>query len=109
MGSQALIEADTGLLLTMALHELATNAVKYGALSNGKGTVHIAWSAAQARGSVIMLRWQETGGPAVAAPARRGFGSRLIEDALKHELGGARFEFATEGLTCTLTVPGIPS
>ena len=79
-GPQVALSARTSLMLTLCLHELATNAAKYGALSNDTGRVHIAWepmdNGQQPR---IRLAWCETGGPAVTAPTRKGFGSRLIE------------------------------
>jgi two-component sensor histidine kinase len=100
----ASLDANRSVLLSMAVHELATNAVKYGALSNGSGKVRIAWQLRQARG--LKLRWQETGGPPVKPPQRKGFGSRLIENALRGELGSARLEFAPEGVTCTLEIAG---
>ncbi len=94
------VDANKALLLTMALHELATNAVKYGALSNGRGRVRIFWELL--KDDKLKLRWEERGGPTVIPPEQKGFGSRLIEGALKRELGGARFDFAPQGVTCTL-------
>jgi PAS domain S-box-containing protein len=95
------------LALAMAVQELATNAVKYGALSNDTGRVEIAWQLARA-GDVprLRLRWSETGGPAVAPPTRRGFGSRLIERSLARDLDGeVKLEFAPAGLVCTVDAP----
>ena len=83
----------------MAFHELATNAVKYGALSNQDGKVRIAWSV---EGGSLVVEWQERGGPAVEAPTRKGFGSTLIEQAIG---GDARLEFSPDGVKCTLMVP----
>jgi PAS domain S-box-containing protein len=100
----ASLDANRSVLLSMAVHELATNAVKYGALSNGSGQVRIAWQLRQDHG--LKLRWQETGGPPVKPPQRKGFGSRLIESALRGELGSARLEFAPEGVTCILEIAG---
>lgn len=94
--------------LGMAVHELVTNAVKYGALSVPGGSVAVAWSVAseQRRGGAVRrlrLTWREHGGPPVVPPARRGFGSRLIERGLARELGGtARIEFAPEGVRCAM-------
>ncbi len=98
------LDANKSLLVTMALHELATNAVKYGALSNGGGQVRVAWELAKDDPSRLRLCWQESGGPAVKPPADRGFGSFLIERALKYELGAARFEFDPRGLVCKFEV-----
>ncbi len=86
----------------MALHELATNAVKYGALSNADGRVHASWSIEPASGqSNVHLTWQESGGPEVKAPARKGFGSRLIESTSPD----TTLEFAPNGVRCVLRLP----
>jgi PAS domain S-box-containing protein len=87
------------LLLAMALHELSTNAVKYGALSTPDGKVHLDW---QTEGPRLILTWRETGGPAIAPPTQRGFGTTLIERAFKGEQGQAHFDYRPEGLVCTL-------
>jgi two-component sensor histidine kinase len=80
----------------LALHELATNAAKYGALSQPGGTVSVGWTVQpDSRGGTLRFRWQERGGPPAVPPDRRGFGSTLI----KATLGAGRFEFASEGLT----------
>jgi two-component sensor histidine kinase len=95
------------LALAMALQELATNAIKYGALSAEAGTVEIGWSVTDEAGLPrLHLRWEERGGPPVAAPTRRGFGSRLIERSLAQDLGGSvTLAFHPDGLTCTLEAP----
>ena len=99
------------LSLSMALHELATNAVKYGALSTLHGQVRIAWKVMPAKGSAnakgghprLSLTWTETGGPPVSAPTRRGFGSRLIERGLAAELSGeAHIDFEPGGVVCRI-------
>src|SRR4051812_14638841 len=92
------------LALAMAFQELATNAVKYGALSNDTGEIEIGWKTARkARPQRLRLRWEETGGPPVAPPQRRGFGSRLIERSLAQDLGGeVRIDFAPTGVVCTI-------
>ena len=87
----------------MALHELATNAVKYGALSNGDGRVSIAWER-QCQANRVKLVWQESGGPKVCPPKQKGFGSHLIERAFAGQLGGSELIFSPEGLSCTLEV-----
>jgi PAS domain S-box-containing protein len=90
------------LAFAMVLHELGTNAVKYGALSGADGRVEIGWTA---NGS-LRLRWAESGGPPVVPPARRGFGSRLIERGLRHEIGGrVTLQFAPGGVVCTIETP----
>ena len=89
----------------MALHELATNATKHGALSRPAGLVRLSWQVDQAAG-MLRLRWAEEGGPAVPAPpARRGFGSRVMEATVCDQLGGAvRREWAPGGLVCDLEI-----
>ncbi|PSJ41866.1 sensor histidine kinase [Allosphingosinicella deserti] len=88
------------LALALALHELGTNAAKYGALSNETGTVSIGWRIE--RGS-LLLDWKEHGGPPVTAPLRRGFGSRLIEKGLGSDLNGhADLIFEADGVRCTI-------
>jgi PAS domain S-box-containing protein len=89
--------------VAMALHELSTNAIKYGALSNADGRVEIEWTVA---GERLRLEWRERGGPAVSAPSRKGFGLRLIERGLAAELDGeVKLTFDSEGLTCTIDAP----
>ena len=84
----------------MALHELGTNAAKYGALSVDGGRVSIAWDV---EGDRLRLEWRESGGPPVEAPSRRGFGSRLIERGLEADLDGrAELHFDPAGLRCEI-------
>ncbi len=81
-GDDLILTANQALLLAMALHEPATNAVKYGALSNDDGTVDLNWHVRRGQsGRVLTLAWREIGGPQVGAPQRKGFGSSLIERA----------------------------
>jgi PAS domain S-box-containing protein len=88
------------LALALALHELGTNAAKYGALSTESGRVSIAWREAGPR---LLIDWKEEGGPAVSRPSRRGFGTRLIEQGLAGDLqGSARLLFEPDGLRCTI-------
>ena len=98
-GPEAVVDGNNALHLTMALHELATNAVKYGALSNENGKVEISWSIVN---DGLALSWQEKDGPTVVAPKRKGFGSVLIEQATG---GQARIEFPEEGVRCSLRLP----
>ena len=98
-GPEAHIEAAGSSLLALALHELATNAVKHGALSNGAGKVSVTWSVENER---VVLRWQESDGPPVVAPERKGFGSVLIEQASD---GKARLEFSPDGVVCSIEMP----
>jgi two-component sensor histidine kinase len=85
---------------------LATNAVKYGALSNATGDVEITWRLIPGDPRRFQLRWAESGGPPVEASRRRGFGWYLIEQGLAYDLAGeARLIFAREGLVCTIDAP----
>lgn len=95
------------LSLTMALHELATNAVKYGALWNETGHVDLTWRAEGAGAARrFALFWQESGGPEVTPPTRKGFGSRLLERGVARELDGAvGLDYAREGLRCRMEFP----
>ena len=93
---------EPALHLALVLHELVTNAHKYGALSVPTGTASLRWTRAKGQ---LLLEWQERGGPPVATPQRRGFGSALIERSLRAEGGGAEAEFAPEGLTWRLRLP----
>ena len=93
------------LPLSMAIHELLTNALKYGALSAPFGRVSISWDLA-ADGNEVRLRWDEHGGPPVVPPTARGFGTRLIERGLAQELGGSvAIEFDPSGVTCAIAFP----
>jgi two-component sensor histidine kinase len=95
------------LALAMAFQELATNAVKYGALSMPGGEIRITWEVDPAdAGTDLHLRWEERGGPPVEAPARRGFGTRLIERSLAQDLDGdVWIEFAPTGVVCRVAAP----
>ena len=88
--------------LTLVLHELATNAAKYGALSAAKGRVEIGWVISE---GILQLNWKESGGPSVSSPAQRGFGTRLVEHILGPELGKVSLRFDQAGLCCELVVP----
>ena len=94
------------LALGIALHELATNAVKYGAFSNDAGCVRISWSTTGGTRPRLALCWVEEGGPPVVPPARRGFGARVLERGLAHELDGAvSLDFRPGGVVCTIDLP----
>jgi two-component sensor histidine kinase/PAS domain-containing protein len=94
------IAAQQALAFAMALHELATNAVKYGALSVPDGRVAVQWRLQDGQnGPVLAFSWRETGGPTVQRPRRRGFGSRLLERGLGSDLGGStRLDYAPSGV-----------
>ncbi len=102
-GPAVQVAPNAAVSLNLAFHELATNAMKYGALSVADGTVAITWSV---EGEDLTIDWRETGGPPVVEPTRRGFGSRLIERGLAHELGGAaQLVFEPQGLCCRIRAP----
>jgi PAS domain S-box-containing protein len=106
-GPELSIPAKTAVSFALAIHELATNAAKYGALSNGEGQVGIFWTLLH-RDDGVRLRftWRERNGPRVAPPTSRGFGSRLIERALAAELGGeASLVFHADGVVCSIDAP----
>ncbi len=105
-GPSLRIPPGMALPLSMCLHELLTNAVKYGALSSGAGQVAITWSLDGIDRNLLRLRWEERGGPTVVAPTRTGFGSRLIQRSLARELGGeveVRYEAA--GVLYRIDIP----
>jgi two-component sensor histidine kinase len=85
----------------MLLHELATNATKYGALSTPTGRVRLNWTFASGERAVRLV-WAETGGPPVTAPARQGFGSRLIARALRDLQGSAALRYEPDGVVCDM-------
>jgi two-component sensor histidine kinase len=88
------------LALGMAFHELASNAAKYGALSNASGMVHVHWSILP-DGKALRLSWEEQGGPLVGKPEHRGFGLRLLEHGMEREIcGKVMLDFRSEGLFC---------
>jgi len=99
--------AKAALSLALMLHELATNAVKYGALSVPAGHVTVAWEIVDEAGeATVRLTWREAGGPRVVPPARKGFGSRLIERGLVGAVGGVvRLDYDPAGLVCRLVAP----
>jgi PAS domain S-box-containing protein len=99
-GKGVFLDAGNALSLTMALHELATNAVKYGSLSQEGGQVDVT---ANVQDRSLRLTWTETGGPPVSPPTRQGFGSRLIKSNFRN--GKVRLDFAPTGLVCTLEIP----
>jgi len=101
-GGEVWLAPQAAVALSLALHELATNAVKYGALSVEAGRVEVFWTVAE---RTLTISWRETGGPAVVRPTRRGFGSRLIEHNLPRELGGATaLDFDPGGLVCRISM-----
>ncbi len=103
-GPHLLVSPKSAVALVMALHELTTNAFKYGALSEPPGRVAVSWH--RAPSNRFVLTWHETGGPAVVPPAQRGFGVRMIERVLASDLGGTvNIDFAQSGIVCTIDGP----
>jgi light-regulated signal transduction histidine kinase (bacteriophytochrome) len=103
-GPDLILTPKSALALSLAIHELATNAAKYGALSSSEGRVAIRWTQSD-RGD-LELSWMESGGPEVMAPTRRGFGSTLIERALAMETGGqANLRYLQTGVVCDIWLP----
>lgn len=97
------LNPKAAVALGMGIHELTTNAVKYGALSTPEGRVNVTWTVDQ---EILRLSWIERGGPAVTPPARRGFGARLLERGLAAELsGGVELTYDASGLVCHMALP----
>lgn len=106
-GPEMRLPRRSAVTLALAVHELATNAAKYGALSNDEGTVSVRWTVEGASGEErFSLTWTESGGPPVVPPARRGLGSQLIEQSLAADLrGSARLDYRRTGLVCAVEAP----
>jgi PAS domain S-box-containing protein len=103
-GPDLLLEPYTAQTIAVTLHELATNAAKYGALSVPDGRVHVAWSGVEKEG--LILRWTETGGPLVTSPTRKGFGTRVMERIIRDQLKGKmHFDWHADGLMCEIAIP----
>jgi len=102
-GANVVLSPQAALPVTLVLHELTSNAAKYGALSSEHGCIDIAW---HLDGENLVLTWRERNGPAVQPPQRRGFGSVIIERSLRHEIQGhSVLTFDPAGVTCTITFP----
>ena len=102
-GPQTLLAPDAAQAVAVALHELATNAAKYGALSTPDGHVRLEWS--NAADGPLRLRWMETGGPVAQEPTRTGFGTRIVEQMIFQQKGKVRFDWRKDGLVCEITLP----
>lgn len=97
------LDSRIAVTMAMALHELCTNALKYGALAGEAGWVELKWQVESGPPPRLHLAWRERGGPPVVAPTRQGFGTRMLERALAGDLQAqVRLDFAPEGLTCTI-------
>ncbi|HTG22705.1 MAG TPA: response regulator [Reyranella sp.] len=102
-GPAVVLLPATAQAVALALHELATNAAKYGALSTETGTLGVTW---RAEGDALVLDWTETGGPPTAEPARLGFGLTIVRSSIEAQFrGGVSYEWRREGLRCTLSIP----
>ena len=100
-GPQIFLSAKLALVLALIVHELATNAAKYGAFSNPVGRISFFWSVAK---TTLMLEWRESGGPKVSIPTNKGFGTRLLSRALEHLGGTFEPNFAATGLVCKMNL-----
>jgi two-component sensor histidine kinase len=106
-GDQTIVAPRIGLMLCMAVHELATNAAKYGALSTPSGRVDLSWGVEQTgERHTLHLRWLEQGGPPVTPPVRQGFGTRLLERGIQAELQGTTsIRYSRSGVECAIEIP----
>lgn len=102
-GPELLLEPNMGQTFAVVVHELATNAAKYGALSVSSGRVGIQWTATNDRR--VIFRWTETGGPSVAVPTREGFGTRILRTMTRQANGRTRFDWNPAGLVCEIELP----
>jgi PAS domain S-box-containing protein len=100
-GPQVLLKPNVAQSIAVVLHELATNAAKYGALSNHDGRINFEWT--HMTDGMLNLRWTETGGPSVQSPTRHGFGGRIINQMISQLDGQVRFDWRNEGLICEIT------
>jgi two-component sensor histidine kinase len=99
-GSPVEVSSQRALALSLALHELATNAIKYGALSRPEGRVAVQWNV---QDGLLYLVWEESGGPPVAPPTQKGFGSRLLEELVVRDLGGdLKLDYDMSGVRCSI-------
>ena len=105
-GDAMVLSPKAALAVTMILHELVSNATKYGALSTADGKIAIEWSVSAASPRTIGLEWRETGLSGLQTPTRRGFGAKLIEATAQRDLGGeVEIEFAAEGVCYRFEFP----
>ena len=105
-GPAVVLRAEAGQAMAMVLHELVTNAAKYGALSTQRGHVSARWKGMAQESNVLVFEWRETGGPPVFGPVRTGYGTSVIRELIPYELGGTvDLELAPEGVRCRLEIP----
>jgi PAS domain S-box-containing protein len=102
-GASVSLAPERSQSLALVLHELATNSAKYGALSVPEGKLAVRWSLDR---GVLTLRWEEAGGPPVAEPSSHGFGTKIMNASIKHQIGGnVAWDWRPSGLHCTLQIP----
>jgi PAS domain S-box-containing protein len=104
-GPLVMLNAQAALHLSLVLHELATNAIKHGALSDRRGRLSIRWMVRTETERKLVLQWQERGGPTVTVPQSRGFGTTLIEKSLEAHGGVTSIRYEAEGVTCEVILP----
>jgi two-component sensor histidine kinase len=105
-GENKIISSRDAISISLALHELATNAVKYGALANDLGRIRVSWKIETTdTGSKLHFEWREEGGPPVSTPVQPGFGSRLLKSLAAQSGATYDGQFSTSGFRCQLTLP----
>ena len=105
-GPEVMLSAEAGQAMAMVIHELVTNAAKYGALSTQSGRVSVRWYRKLNGSAQLIVIWQETGGPRVEAPKKSGYGTGVVRDLIPYEFGGTvDLSFAPEGVRCRLEIP----
>jgi two-component sensor histidine kinase len=105
-GPDVVLSAEAGQTIAMVLHELATNAAKFGALSVKDGCVSVRWEHLRDAETLFCVWWEESGGPTVRPPTRSGYGTSTIRHLIPYELGGrVDIVYAPSGLRCTLEIP----
>jgi len=102
IGPTLVLQPYLAQTIAMALHELATNAVKYGALSIASGRLRVEWSRGETH---LVIRWSESDGPPVKPPQRQGFGTRVVDKVIQELEGKLRFEWNPDGIACEITIP----
>ena len=101
-GPELVLQPNRAQSIAVICHELATNAVKYGALSVCKGRIDVAWT--RTENGQLVLRWTETGGPVVRPPTRKGFGTRVMASMVQQAKGEIRFDWHPTGLSCEIVL-----
>src|SRR5262249_11137653 len=101
-GPNLMVKTGVAQTIAVTLHELATNAAKYGALSIAEGSVHVEWS--RAPDDRVVLRWSEANGPAVTPPAHQGFGTRVMQGMIAAQNGTIEFAWKPQGLRCDISM-----